>query len=206
MADPRERMRSWYVTLSTYFRARQAGIYTAYPASVIEYTPGEMTVSAQITIQGQQRQPGGKWNYLTLPQCIHCPVVLPRGGGFVMTFPLAVGDEGLLVFASRCVDNWWKQGGVQSQAELRMHDISDGFFIPGCFSQPNVPSGVSTNSVRIQSTDGTKFMEFTAAGDLHVTGEVYRGWGGADQVSLGSHVHGGVQAGAAVTQKPTAGT
>ena len=57
-----------------------------------------------------------------------------------MTFPLSEGNEGLVVFASRCIDNWWLSGGVQSQAEVRMHDLSDGFFIPGCFSQAKKPS------------------------------------------------------------------
>jgi hypothetical protein len=188
--DPRERIRSLYVAIRSLFRAQQADIFTALPATVVKFnTAGELTVSAQPTIKYQQRKPDGTWNPITLPVCIHCPVIFPAGGGFLMSFPLVVGDEGLLVFASRCIDNWWQQGGVQQQAELRMHDISDGFFIPGCFSQPNTPVGVSTNSVRLQSKDGTKFVEFTAAGDLHCTGEIIRGFGGADQVTLGQHHH-----------------
>jgi len=46
----------------------------------------------------------------------------------------------------------------------------------------------------------------TINGDLRVTGEVYRGWGGADQVDLGEHVHGDVQPGGGSTSPPIAGT
>lgn len=199
--DPRERIKSMTLAVRTLLQAEQSEVFTALPATVVKVTTsGEYTVSAQPTVQYQQRKPDGNWNFLTLPICIHCPVITPGGGGFLLTFPLAVGDEGLLVFASRCIDNWWKQGGVQPQAELRMHDISDGFFIPGCFSQPRTPPSISTTNVRLQSQDGTKFMEFTAAGDLHVTGKVIAGFGGVDQVGLQTHTH------PANGQPPTPGT
>lgn len=190
--DPRERIRRAYTGIIDAVRAELADVYTAMPGQVVKVTTtGELTVSVQPLIQGQQRKPDGSWNYITLPVLIHCPIITPSGGGFTMTFPTAVGDEGLIVWAQRAIDNWWVQGGVQKQAELRMHDISDGFFIPGCFSKPNTPSSISTNSVKIMSKDGTKYMEFTSAGDLHVTGKVIAGFGGVDQVGLQTHTHPG---------------
>ena len=64
------------------------------------------------------------------------PVVFPGGGGFALTFPVAAGDECLVVFASRCIDAWWQSGGVGEPMEPRMHDLSDGFALIGVRSQP----------------------------------------------------------------------
>jgi hypothetical protein len=137
----------------------QANIWTALPAYVTKYTSAKLTVEAQATIQAQIRQPDGSWISTTLPVCSDCPVLFPGGGGFTLTFPIAEGNEGLLIFASRCIDAWWQQGGVQKQAELRMHDLSDGFFIPtGGMSNPNVPLDVSTTAVELRSKDGTSVL------------------------------------------------
>ncbi|MGC8050122.1 Gp138 family membrane-puncturing spike protein, partial [Salmonella enterica] len=76
-----------------------------------------------------------------------------------MTFPVAQGDECLVVFASRCIDSWWQSGGIQEQAELRMHDLSDGFAILGFRSQPRALSNISTTSAQLRSDDGATFID-----------------------------------------------
>ena len=70
-----------------------------------------------------------------------------------MTFPIKSGDECLVVFACRAIDVWWQSGGVQPPAETRMHDLSDGFVIPGPWSQAQRISGVSTSRMEIRSDD-----------------------------------------------------
>lgn len=135
---------------------RQAKVWTALPAYATAFNAAQLTVSAQPTIQAQMRQPDGTWVTTALPLCVDCPVMFPGGGGYSLTFPIQANDEGLLFFASRCIDAWWQQGGIQAQAELRMHDLSDGFFLPtGGMSQPNVPPDVSTDGVELRSKDGT---------------------------------------------------
>jgi hypothetical protein len=132
----------------------QSGLWTALPAVVESFDATTLTVTAQPTIQGQVRQPDGTWFNTTMPLCTECPVILPGGGSFVLTFPITKGDEGTIIFASRCIDSWWQSGGIQTQAELRMHDLSDGFFLPKCFSLPNVPGSISTTAVELRSLDG----------------------------------------------------
>ncbi len=121
----------------------------------------------QPTVQGRfLNQDGETWgSWQNLPVCQDCPIVFPGGGGAHLTFPLAAGNEGLIVFASRCIDNWWLQGGPQPPAMIRFHDLSDGFFIPGCFSQPNAPSApISTSKVRLTSDDGITVIEMDTTG------------------------------------------
>ena len=138
----------------------QSKVWTALPAVVQSYNAAKLTVECQPTIQAQVRQPSGTWVDTTLPLCVDCPVMFPGGGGFTLTFPITAGDEGLLVFASRCIDGWWQNGGIQKQAELRMHDLSDGFFIPtGGMSNPNVPPNANLNTAQLRNKEGTLVVE-----------------------------------------------
>lgn len=153
------------VAIKAAFDAFQGDVWTALPATVSAFNAAAVTVSAQPTIQAQIHQPDGTWVNTTLPLCLDCPVMFQGGGGFVWTFPLAKDDEGLLVFASRCIDSWWQSGGVQNQAELRMHDLSDGFFFPTSgLSQPNIPGGVSTTNAQLRLKSGQLIMDVAPTG------------------------------------------
>ncbi len=157
-------MDSLLVTVRAALQNFEGTLWTATPAIVESFSAAAVTCSAQPAIQVQVRSPAGAWTSTTLPLCVDCPVVFPGGGGFAATFPLAKGDEGLLVFAQRCIDLWWQSGGIQPQAELRMHDLSDGFLIPGVFSQPRVPvGGVSATGAEIRSLDNTAVMHLDKA-------------------------------------------
>lgn len=140
-------------------RGYQAGIWTALPAIIQSFDASALTCTAQPAIQAQVSAPDGSTSWVMLPLLVDVPVCFPRGGGCTLTFPLAAGDEALIVFSSRCIDSWWASGGIQVQAELRMHDMSDGFAIPGPFSQATKISGWSGNSVQLRSNDGSTYVD-----------------------------------------------
>lgn len=222
--DRRERNPSLLVAIRAALEGFQATVWTALPAFVDSFNAARQTVSAQPTIQAQYRAPTGEtWQNTTLPLCVDCPVLFPGGGGFTLTFPIAAGDEGLLVFSSRCIDQWWQSGGVQPQAELRMHDLSDGFFIPtGGMSNAKVPGGISTTTTQLRSVDGECYVELAAGhavnvvapGGVKITGNlVVTGSLGADvitdsdgTVTLNNHTHSGVQSGGDDSGPPVPGT
>lgn len=118
-----------------------------------------MTCTVQPTIRMRARGPDGAVTSIQLPLLVDCPVQFPAGGNCTLTFPVAQGDECLVVFASRCIDGWWQSGGVQEQAEPRMHDLSDGFVLLGTRSRPRALSGVSTASTQLRSDDGATFLD-----------------------------------------------
>lgn len=167
--DQRERLNDPQEALRIALAGWQAGIWTALPGILQTFDADKMTATVQPAIQGQRRQEDGSWLDVNLPVLLDCPVIFPAGGGFALTFPLSEGDEGLVIFASRCIDAWWAQGGIQKQARLRMHDLSDGFFLPGCFSQPRKLANVSAQNVQLRNADGTAFMEVTPAGICNLT-------------------------------------
>lgn len=161
--DRRERGVSATEAMLAAFRGLKAEIWNAMPGIIQSFDPSKQTVVVQPAIKALWRDPVGEQTWQTMPLCLDVPVVFPGGGGCTMTFPLVEGDECLLVFASRCIDAWWQSGGIGVQAELRMHDLSDGFCIPGPRSQPRVLSGISTSALQIRSDDGSAFVEVGVA-------------------------------------------
>lgn len=141
----------------------QTGIWTAMPGIIQSFNPSKLTVTIQPAIQSSLERKDGTWEWVDLPLLVDCPVIFPNGGGFILTYPLVPGDECLVIFASRCIDNWWLSGGVQRQAEIRLHDLSDGFCMPGPISQPNIPGGISTSAVQMRTKDGTASVSLNTA-------------------------------------------
>lgn len=216
--DQRERMADLEEVLRLTFESHQAELWTALPAIVQSYDPEEVTVSAQPTIQAYVRDKDGNWTWTNLGMLIHCPVVFPGGGGFLMTFPIQPGDEVLVIIASRCIDAWWQNGGIQTQSQLRMHDLSDGFALPRVFSKPNAPSSLSTQNAQLRTRDGSCLLEITPGGVIHLAApggmivdgdvQVNGKLTATDEVAaktshtVSQHTHGGVQSGSDATEKP----
>lgn len=171
-----------------YVQAIQKALYAtrvATPAFLVEdMDPTTQTVRVQVAIQERlQTVSGSEW--WDIPPIGLVPVVLPRGGGWTLTFPLKAGDEGLLVFCDTCFDLWWQNGqdnapaaanasvnntsGTQQQLEIRRHHVHDCGFIPGMWSQPNTLSGYSTSSVQLRSDDGSISLDLSTANGITLT-------------------------------------
>jgi phage baseplate assembly protein gpV len=164
--DRRVRIDNDLIKFQALLKSWQSNIFTALPGIYQAAGKGNQTANVQPSVKAKVLGQDGSWSDMSLPMCINCPVVWPGGGGFQLTFPLSKGDEGLIVFAQRCIDSWWESGGIQSQAEMRMHDISDGFFIPAMLSQSKAPAtAASTSTVQLRSGDGATYIE-VAAGNL----------------------------------------
>lgn len=142
----------------------QSGLWTALPGIVESVDLAAQTLVVQPAIQAQIMLPDNSWQWVALPLLLDVPILFPSGGGFTLTFPIVAGDECLVVFSSRCIDSWWQSGGIQVQAELRMHDLSDGFAFVGPRSQPRKLAGVSANSTQLRNEGGSVFVEVSAAG------------------------------------------
>lgn len=165
-------------TFRASFRGEQAKLWTALPATVLDVNLERQTITAQGVINGVITNKDGSKTPLDPPVFINVPICFPRGGGYAITFPLRAGDEVLIIFSSRCIDGWWQSGGIQVPPDLRMHDLSDGFAIPGPASIPNALSGVSSNSLRVMNEEATKYVEISedkitveSDGDVEVYGE-----------------------------------
>lgn len=171
--DRRERINDQETSLLSALQGWQTDIWTAVPAIIQSFNPAQTTCEVQPTIRFRVGQPAintyssatmlkdqsGNFAWDQMPKLVDCPVVFPSGGGCTLTFPLKLGDECLVVLASRCIDAWWQNGDIQNQVVLRMHDLSDGFVIPGPKSLPRVIPAISTEAAQLRSDDGQAFVE-----------------------------------------------
>lgn len=208
--DRRQRLDDPTTNFDALKRATKGEMWTALPGIIQSFNEGAMTCEVQPSIQGVNiNAKTTAMSFVNLPLLTDCPVCFPGWGGATMTFPVAAGDECLIVFSSRCIDAWWQNGGVQQPLEYRMHDLSDGFVLPGGRSQPRVISGISTTDAQLRSDDGSTLIGlnptaqtltviapggFNFTGTMNVTGDIV-----LNGISLTSHVHSGVETGTGVS-------
>ncbi len=195
-------------------------LWTNFPGIVQSVNLTANTCTVQPAIQGTVEDENGNVQFVNLPLLVDVPIVWPKAGGFVLTLPITSGDEVLVMIASRCIDAWWQSGGIQKPMEARMHDLSDGFALPGPCSQPNKISNVSSSGAQLRNAAGTTYVEissdgkikmvspsavevtapqFKVTGNILATGQVT---GGTPAVNLTTHVHTGVTTGSGSSGGP----
>jgi len=135
----------------------------SYQAIVDSFDPVEQTITAFIAIQQIIDDKN-----VTLPILVDVPIVLPSVQGFHITMPIKKGDEVMVMFADRCIDAWFANGGIQKQSEHRVHHIADGVAIIGINSKPNVITNYDSENMTIRNTANNQKMIFKANGDIEV--------------------------------------
>lgn len=208
-----------------HLNSRMAQVWTAIPGIVQSFNAAQQTAVVQPAIRAIVFDINGVPTNVTLPLLLDCPVQFPGAGGYTLTFPVNAGDECLVVFASRCIDAWWQSGGVQNQAVMRMHDLSDGFALLGFSSVPKVINNISTSATQLRSDDGSTYVEVGAseitlnaanvninastsatvtAPQINLDGKVNNSVAGGTigGITVNTHVHGGIQPGTGTTQGP----
>jgi len=168
--DRRERQNDFLESLRLAQEGQQAQMWTALPGIVTAFDPVAMTVSVQPAVQGSVRDENGNSKNVQMPLLVDVPVVFPCGGGFSLTYPIRVGDEVLVVFASRCIDGWWQGGQSAPPPDGRMHDLSDGFAIIGPRSQATkLDPAVDVENVQLRTDDGQATLTMKPDYTIEVT-------------------------------------
>lgn len=89
------------------------------------------------------------------PILLDCPVVVLGGGNAKLTFPIAQGDECLIIFNDRNIDNWFQSGQAGPVATARLHSFSDGIALVGLQSlNKSIKNYDTTRAVLRNGDDG----------------------------------------------------
>jgi hypothetical protein len=78
------------------------------------------------------------------PILLDCPVIVLCGGLAGITFPISQGDECILLFNDRSIDNWFHSGQILPVNSPRLHSISDAIALVGVRNQKRVLSNYDT--------------------------------------------------------------
>lgn len=168
-----------------------------------EFFPESQSASVQIVFKAvTDVLPDGTEILQERPLCVDVPVVILYGGGSYLTFPIAPGDNCLLLFNDRELDQWFENGGVQVPVTDRAHSISDAIALVGLRSLQNSIANYLINGIRLAFSDTSKMdlkedlIESVATlfkhnGNMEITGDLL--------VHGNTHVEGGLQVDGIVT-------
>lgn len=106
-------------------------LHVALPGRIESYDAATQQASVQPLIKSPITDEEGERQVERLPVIPGVPVQFPQGGGFRLTFPLAAGDTGLLLFSEVSLDVWLSEGGEVDPRDDRRHHLTDAIFIPG---------------------------------------------------------------------------
>ncbi len=161
----------------TTFNSIQIGIIQSFDTST-QTAQVQFALKEVISVE-----PDGTRILKERPLIFEVPVMILYGGGSYISFPITAGDNCILLFNDREIDQWFANGGVQTPVTARMHDASDAIAIVGLRSLQNSISNYLANGVRLYYNDTCKIdlttdaidsiaALFTHTGDMTITGDL----------------------------------
>lgn len=201
MIDSRERFIDHEEMLRVVFDAMSRELWVACVGIIESFDSDLQTAKVQPAIKSMVQDDLGRWSAKDMPLLLDVPVYFPSGGGCSLTFPVAKGDECLVVFADRCIDGWWQNSGTQLPMLPRSHDLSDGMCFVGFRSKPTKIDDFNPSATELRADDGltkialnptAKLIDILAPNGLFINGKR------VDD----THTHGGVTSGSSSSGEP----
>jgi Phage protein Gp138 N-terminal domain len=118
-------------------------IQSFYQAISTNGTNGLFAVTATINYSRTYfvRQPTGGYvaQQEDYPMLIDCPAIILSGGSTYLQMPIQQGDQCLILFNDRDLNNWFAGAASGPVASSRLHSFSDGIALVG-FAQGKISS------------------------------------------------------------------
>lgn len=132
---------------------------TIMPGKIVSYNGQSAVVRPAMPMQLASGQ------VLTPPQIVSVPVCFPvaDAGRAQVTVPLKPGDDCLLLFSQRSIENWLS-GSDQAPDDPRQYDLTDCFCLP--LMRPTV-TRADTDNVTLQYGSGT--VKIAPNGNVTIT-------------------------------------
>tara|TARA_R110000744_G_scaffold20470_1_gene53728 strand:- start:2966 stop:3682 length:717 start_codon:yes stop_codon:yes gene_type:complete len=154
--------------------SRLKELHTSIPGIIETFDAEKQLATIQPAIKRIFITRDGEKEILTpsdLPLLINVPIIFPRGGGFSLTFPVKKGDECLISFCERSIDNWHNTGKIQIPGARRFHSLSDATAFVGLSSLVNkIPNYDDTNT-QLKSDDGKVEITLLDDGTISIKAE-----------------------------------
>ena len=125
--------------------------------------------TATVQINYMRKISGGQYiapsitadKFIAFPLLVNVPVIFMQGGGAYLSFPIAKGDQCLIIFCDREIDTWFNQGSQTPQppASDRVHDMNDGFALIGMRNLKNSLANYNTKVASLTDTTGERLTQ-----------------------------------------------
>lgn len=161
-------------------------IFTSYPGKILSFDPVKQVATVEIAREQYDNNLYELFKQYDFPILQDIPVQFPSGGGFVLTFPVAAGDNCLLMFCDKGISHWLYEGknkigkfssGVPKNEYFRAYNLNDAVALVGFNPIPSAITSFNSTSPELRNKTRTQRItlvadgkiEVVATGDLHIT-------------------------------------
>lgn len=184
MADFLESLSRLETSINESIENKIVNLHTFLPASVLSFDSEKQLVKIQLGVKRIKKD----GTVFAVPPLWEVPVGIMRGGGWIITFPITVGDQGAAFFSEREISQWMIAGDKEPQIplQIRKHDYTDAYFLPALASSANRIGNYSTTALEIRSLDNLTKQTFNSDSVVTKVGAVTM-----TVDNTGLHVNGG---------------
>lgn len=152
---------TWAEVIRLAIDSRLSDVHVALPGRIESYDAATQTADIKPLIKRVIRRANGEPVEEELPVIPGTPVVFPGAGGFFLSFPVAVGDTGLVIFCERNLDRWRETGRDVNPGDQSCHPLSGATFHPGLRASSAKLAGADATNLAI-GKDGGYVVHFAA--------------------------------------------
>ena len=162
--------------------------HTSMPCKVVKCYPETQTVDVKPLVKRAWYDETDTRQTESVPVIPNVPVGFMGGGGFRVTFPVAVGDIGAVIFFECSVDRWQAGDGKEVDPVIdHHHALMDAWFFPGaCRPQQRALASAPTDEATLGHDTGVQIhmtKGLIAMGNKSATDSSY------DFVAMSKKVH-----------------
>lgn len=110
--------------------AQQAELHTCAPGRVIRYYEELACADIELMVTFPIIDDLGVIVFEDLPILQQVRIAFPRGGGYSITWPIAIGDSVLVMFSELDCGLWASTGSKGNPDHIRRHTLSSPFALP----------------------------------------------------------------------------
>ena len=183
--------------------------YVAMPGTVVKYNSATQSADVKPLLKKTVIFDSGEEAVESIPIVPQVPVIFPRTSQYFLSFPLAPGDNVLLLVNDRSIDSYMGSTGKfdVDPVDLRQHDLSDAVCLPGFFPTTASITDVIATNMAMGKEKGAQ-LRFTGSAVEATTAGAPASIGGfvalatlvlaelvKIQTSIATHIHSGVTTG-----------
>ena len=133
-------------------------VNTSMPGTIKSFDKKNQTATIIPNIRSVVNKTDGTSSTRQLPELKNVPCLFPysANSGFSLTFPVKEGDQCLLIFSQRSIDNWQENGKVNDPVEVsypRAHSLVDAVAIVGAIPEPDAIQDFNEDAIEIRNKD-----------------------------------------------------
>jgi hypothetical protein len=165
------------------------------------HAAGGLAVGGTVDVQPLTNQIDGQGNSTPHGTVFGLPYIRLQGGANAVIIDPVAGDIGLAVIADRDISAVKSKRGQANPGSFRRFDMADGIFLGGILNA--VPEQyvefIADGGLKLADKFGNSLTSsaegwalvgnLAVTGDITATGEITKGLGGSDSVTVGGHTH-----------------